>query len=129
MFRHMPLTLARAQVPRRRPAGPAGAAPVPRPVAARERQDEAARRTFQIWPVRGVTPMSSTNSDAAPAPERAVDDRLGRRAVRRSEGVDQVALAADEHPAEVGELSEALDSVVAADAAVADAAKGKRGQR
>ena len=64
-----------------------------------------------------------------PAANARVDDRLGGRAVRRRERLDQVALAADEHAAQVGELAEALDAVVAARAALADAAEGQRRQR
>jgi len=57
-----------------------------------------------------------------PAGECGVDHRLRRWPVRRRECLEQVAFATHEHGAEVGELAEALDAVMAAGAALADAA-------
>ena len=60
--------------------------------------------------------------------KRRAHHRLRGVAVRRRECLDQVAFAADEHPAEVGELAEALDAVMATRAALSDAAEWERRQ-
>ena len=52
--------------------------------------------------------------------ERSIDDRLRCRPVRRGEGLYEIAFAADEHAAEIGELAESFDSVVASEAAEPD---------
>ena len=61
--------------------------------------------------------------------ERSIDDRLRYRPVRRGEGLDEIAFAPDEHAAEIGELAESFDAVVAAEAAGPDAPERERGQR
>ena len=63
------------------------------------------------------------------AGESGVHDGLGGWPVRGSERLDQVALSAGEHGAHVGELAEALLPVVAARAALTDAAERELWQR
>src|SRR4051794_38682355 len=58
-------------------------------------------------------PTSPILSHLARRPEGAVDHRLGRRPVRGREGLDQVALASNKHRPGVGELTEAVDPMVA----------------
>src|SRR5215213_4843278 len=60
--------------------------------------------------------------------ERRAHDRLRGLTVRGREGLDQVVLTADEDPAQVGELAEALDAVMATRAALPNAAEGQRRQ-